>query len=272
MRIVRFVDESSEVRWGFDVTKGTAALLEGSLFGDLRPTGRRVGIRKLLAPLSPPNIYGIGLNYREHARKMGAEIPDVPVLFMKPTTTITNPGDPIRLPKCCTKGPEVDYECELGVVIGKTARDVREEDALDYVFGYTAANELSARLWAKVTRTRGKCFDSFCPIGPAVVTTEEIPDPQNLDLVTTLNGKVMQSGNTADMIFSVAELISFVSQDTTLLPGTLILTGTPPGSGITHNPPVYLQNGDQVQVEIENIGQLSNPVVSEVSIHDEAAA
>lgn len=271
MRIVRFVDDTGETRIGQDLADGTADLIEGDLFGDFATTGRQAPITTLLAPLSPPNIYGIGLNYREHARQSGAEIPEHPVMFMKPTTTIANPGDAILLPKLCTQGPEVDYECELAVVIGRRVRDVPRDKALDCVFGYTAANELTARKWAKHSRTRGKCFDRFCPLGPALVTTDEIPDPQDLELTTTLRGAVMQQGNTADMIFPVAELISFVSRDTTLLPGTLILTGTPPGAGFSRTPPVFLEDGDEVHVEIERIGRLSNPVSAEESRITDAA-
>lgn len=262
MKIVRFYDEANNECFGTEMVDGTAELLKGDLLSGLERQGVRVKVAKLLAPLAPPNIYGIGLNYREHVIQFGAEMPTYPVMFMKPTTAIANPGEAIIIPKCCVQGPEVDYECELAVIIGRPARDVSKEDALDYVFGYTAANELSARKWAKHSRTRGKCFDRFCPLGPAIVTADEVPDPQALSLRTTLNGEVMQDGNTADMIFSVAELISFVSEDTTLLPGTVILTGTPPGAGFARTPPVFLQPGDVVDIEIEKIGCLTNPVSS----------
>jgi len=265
MKIVRFIDYNGHTRLGFDFKDGTAELLHGDLFGELVPLGTRTKVRSFLAPVAPPNIIGIGLNYREHARQMGAEIPEYPVMFMKPTTSIANPDEAILIPKCTMGTPEVDYECELAVVIGKAARDVTVADALQYVLGYTAANDVSARQWAKVSRTRGKCFDRFCPLGPALVTTDEIPDPQTLDLSTTLNGTVMQKGNTADMIFSVAELVSYASQDTTLLPGTVILTGTPPGAGVSRTPPVFLQPGDEVQIEVEMIGKLSNSVSSEAA-------
>jgi 2-keto-4-pentenoate hydratase/2-oxohepta-3-ene-1,7-dioic acid hydratase in catechol pathway len=245
MKIVRFLDNEGQERLGRNPQDGTAELLAGDLFGELKPLGRRAGIGTLLAPISPPNIYGIGLNYREHVRQYGAEIPEHPVMFMKPTTSIANPGEAILIPKCCLNGPEVDYECELAVVIGRPARDVSVDEALDFVFGYTAANEVSARK------------------GPAIVTAEEIPDPQNLRLSTTLNGTVMQEGTTADMIFSVAELVSFVSEDTTLLPGTVILTGTPPGAGFARTPPVFLKPGDEVHIDVEKIGRLSNSVSTE---------
>jgi 2-keto-4-pentenoate hydratase/2-oxohepta-3-ene-1,7-dioic acid hydratase in catechol pathway len=156
--------------------------------------------------------------------------------------------------------PEVDYECELAVVIGRHALDVAPQEALGYVLGYTAANDVTARLWAKVSRTRGKGFDTFCPLGPVLVTADEIPDPQRLSLGTRVNGVQLQRGNTADMIFPVAELVSYLSRDTTLLPGTVILTGTPPGSAVTRTPSTYLKDGDRVEVELERVGTLSNPV------------
>lgn len=265
MKIIRFVDREGREQLGTHFDNGSAELLAGSLFGKLRKTGRRVAVGTLLAPISPPNIFGIGLNYREHARQMGVEIPDHPVVFMKPTTAVTHPGAPILLPKCCDKGPEVDYECELAVIIGRTAREVRVGDALDYVFGYTAANDVSARKWSKVSRTRGKIFDGFCPLGPAIVTSDEISDPQNLELNAILNGAVMQCGNTADMIFSVAQIVSHLSQDLTLLPGTVILTGTPPGSGMSQTPPRFLKHGDNIVVEIEKIGRLTNGVQAHVA-------
>jgi 2-keto-4-pentenoate hydratase/2-oxohepta-3-ene-1,7-dioic acid hydratase in catechol pathway len=199
------------------------------------------------------------LNYREHVVLMGAAMPEYPVVFMKPTTAIADPEEPILLPGC-SNGPEIDYECELAVIIGRAAGDVAEADALSYVFGYTVANDITARRWAKSSRTRGKSFDRFCPLGPAVVTADEIPDPQCLALRTVLNGVVVQEANTADMIFPVSRLVSFLSRDTTLLPGTLILTGTPPGSAVTRDPAVYLTPGDRVCVEVENIGCLSNTV------------
>jgi len=260
MKIVRFIDQQGHERLGRDPDAGTAELLEGDLFGDLRGLGERVAIQRLLAPLSPRNIFGIGLNYREHALLMGLQVPERPVVFMKPTSTVIGPHDPITLPRVAAQAPEVDYECELAVVIGRTARDVAPGRALAHVLGYTAANDVTARQWARASRTRGKGFDSFCPLGPVLTTADEIPNPQRLSLATRLNGVRVQHGNTADMIFSVAELVSYLSQDTTLLPGTVILTGTPPGSAVTRTPPVYLSDGDQIDVELEEVGVLSNPV------------
>ena len=267
MRIVRFRDEQGQVRLGRAVLGGgdrQAELLAGDLFSGPQPTGQTVAIDRLLAPLAPANIYCIGLNYREHAKESGAPLPDNPVIFMKPTTAATHPGAPIHIPAACDPAGEVDYECELAVVIGRTARDVAQADALGHVLGYTAANDVSARRWQRTGGggqwIRGKSFDSFCPLGPALVTADEIPDPQSLRIKTTLNGQVMQDSSTGDMIFTVAQLIAFLSRDTTLLPGTVILTGTPPGVGFARKPPVWLKAGDEVVVEVEMIGALRNPV------------
>ncbi len=264
MRIIRFLDADANVQLGTDYRDGSAELLHGSPFDRLDTNGQRLPVRSLLAPLQPVNIFCIGLNYGEHARETGAALPEHPVVFMKPTTAITHPGATIALPKCCARGPEVDFEAELAVVIGRTARDVPEAQALDHVLGYTAANDISARKWQKHGGggqwVRGKSFDSFCPLGPTLVTADEIPDPQVLGISTRLNGELMQQGHTSDMIFPVARLISFLSQDTTLLPGTVILTGTPSGVGFARRPPVFLQPGDEISIEIENIGQLSNTV------------
>ena len=164
----------------------------------------------------------------------------------------------------CMEPPEVDYEVELAVVIGKTAKDVTAAEALGYVLGYTVANDVSARRWQGARGSgqwvRGKSFDTFCPLGPELVTADELVDPQNLRLTCVLNGQVMQDANTSDMIFPVTELISFLSTGTTLLPGTVILTGTPSGVGYTRKPPVFLMPGDTVDMTVEGIGTLSNPV------------
>lgn len=264
MKIIRFIDGDGNKRLGTNFRNGEAELLEGDLYQSLTPTGQRIKVASLLAPISPSNIYCIGLNYREHARETGAKLPEHPVIFMKPTTAVIPTAAPIKLPGCCTRGPEVDYEVELAVVIGRSAKDVDAGEALNYVLGYTVANDISARKWQKHGGggqwIRGKSFDGFCPLGPLLVTRDEIPDPQTLGISTCLNGELMQQSSTADMIFSVAELIGFISRDTTLLPGTLILTGTPEGVGFTRTPPVFLKSGDRVEVEIEGIGRLSNPV------------
>ena len=165
------------------------------------------------------------------------------------------------------KSTEVDYECELAVVIGKACKNVSREDALDYVFGYTAANDVSARdwqiKWGGSQWCRGKTFDTFCPLGPAIVTADEITEPNRLGIKTILNGEAVQDWNTDDMIFDVPTLIEFLSGSTTLVPGTVILTGTPHGVGVARKPQLFLKHGDTVTIEIEKIGQLTNPVVDE---------
>ncbi len=266
MRIVRFVDDKRKIHFGEDIGGGKVRPLDGELFGKLAPSGPAVKVdaQKLLSPLEPACIYCIGLNYREHATESGMKFPEYPVVFAKPNSTVIGPGQNIRIPAVCPE-PEVDYECELAVVIGRKALNVPEKDALDYVLGYTCANDVSARNW-QLKRGggqwhRGKGFDTFCPLGPALVTKDEIPDPQNLVIRTILNGKVMQEHNTGDMIFNIAQLISFLSQDTTLPAGTVILTGTPQGVGFARKPPVWLKAGDEVIIEIEKIGKLVNRVV-----------
>jgi 2-keto-4-pentenoate hydratase/2-oxohepta-3-ene-1,7-dioic acid hydratase in catechol pathway len=265
MRIVRFMDAGGRICLGEAAEGGQARLLTGDLLTGLERTDRLVNVARVLAPLTPVNIFCIGLNYREHAAESGAQAPANPVVFMKPTTTLCHPGDPIRLP-AVQHDHEVDYECELAVVIGRAARNVDTSQALEYVLGYTCGNDVSARHWQAHGGggqwIRGKGFDTFCPLGPVLVTADEIPDPQALRLRTVLNGKVMQDHTTGDMIFPVRQLISFLSQDTTLLPGTVIMTGTPQGVGFARKPPVWLQAGDEVVIEIDGIGRLANPVMA----------
>jgi 2-keto-4-pentenoate hydratase/2-oxohepta-3-ene-1,7-dioic acid hydratase in catechol pathway len=185
------------------------------------------------------------------------------MLFIKASNTLNNPGDPIPMPRL-TK--EVDYECELAIVIGKTAKDVSRDRALDYVFGYTAANDVSARDWQREKSlgggqfARGKSFDGFCPLGPWIVTRDEIPNPNALKIKTILNGQTMQDHTTGDMIFDVPALIESLSSTMTLRAGAVILTGTPQGVGFARKPPVWMKSGDKVVVEIEKIGRLENPV------------
>lgn len=264
-RIIRFLDDTGTPLYGVPGPENTAHPLPASpLQGPIRPAYQTRTIHKLLPPIEVTNIFCIGLNYRQHAEEMNSPLPEHPVVFMKPTTAVVGSGDPIVIPACCTHGDEVDYECELAVVIGKAGRDIPESRALEHVLGYTCGNDVSARRWQKHGGggqwVRGKSFDTFCPLGPCLVTADEIPDPQTLRITTTLNGQVMQDSTTADMIFPVAKLIAFLSQDTTLLPGTVILTGTPSGVGMGRKPPLYLKDGDEVMIEIERIGKLTNPV------------
>ncbi|GAB4345054.1 MAG: hypothetical protein Kow006_01770 [Gammaproteobacteria bacterium] len=264
MRIVRFLDEQGQEHLGIDQTDGSAELLEGALFDELRPTGQSARIATRLTPLTPCNIFCIGKNYGEHAREMGSDAPELPIVFMKPTSALNHPDAPVPLPRACTHGPEVDYEAELVAVIGRAARNVSREEALSYVYGYTCANDISARWWQMNGSggqwIRGKSFDGFCPLGPVLVTADEIPDPQNLDVRCRLNGEVMQDGNTRSMMFPVDYLVSELSRDLTLLPGTIILTGTPPGVGFARDPQVFLKAGDTLETEVEGIGTLRNSI------------
>jgi len=264
MRIVRFIDDQGQICYGCNYANGVAELLKGDLFTGLKQSGASATVKKLLAPVAPPVVFGIGLNYHKHAQETGMELPKYPALFMKNPAAVTNPGDPILLHPSCMDPPEVDYETELAVIIGKAAKDVSVAEALSFVLGYTAAIDVSARRWQGKRGAgqwvRGKSFDTFCPLGPELVTTDALTDPQNLRLTCVLNGQVMQDANTSDMIFPVAELVSFLSTGTTLLPGSVILTGTPSGVGFTRKPPVFLMPGDIVEVTVEGIGTLRNPV------------
>ena len=213
----------------------------------------------LLAPTDRPGkIVCVGLNYLDHCRETNTPVPERPLLFAKFTSTIAHPGGDITWSTGLTN--EVDFEAELAVIIGRTCRRVRESDALDYVAGYTAANDVSARdiqlgdgQWI-----RGKSLDTFCPLGPVLVTADEIPDPQSLAIRSLLNGRVMQDSHTGEMVFSVANLIAFCSQAFTLEPGDVILTGTQHGVGLGRDPKVYMQDGDVIVIEIEGIGRLEN--------------
>lgn len=214
----------------------------------------------LRAPLHPGKIIAIGRNYAAHAAETGSDLPTAPLIFAKFSSAVIGPGEAITWDTSITN--EVDWEGELGVVIGRTARRVSEADALKYVFGYTAANDVTARdlqLRVDAQWTRAKSLDTFCPLGPCIVTRSEIPDPQALTITTTVNDQVMQNGSTADMVFSVAYLVAYCSRMFTLEPGDLILTGTPPGVGEGMNPKTYLKDGDVVSVTISGIGTLTNP-------------
>jgi 2-keto-4-pentenoate hydratase/2-oxohepta-3-ene-1,7-dioic acid hydratase in catechol pathway len=266
MKIIRYEDGAGAVKYGVLGQGDIAFEAAGDLFSGLRVNEVRADIRKLLAPVMPTQILCIGLNYRHHAVETGAKVPEYPVLFLKSLNTVQNPGDPIVIPTHLAS-EQVDYEVELAVVIGRTCKNVDRENALDYVLGYTVANDVSARDW-QMQRSggqwcRAKSFDTFCPLGPALVTPDEIPNPNALALRTTVNDRVMQDWNTNDMIFDVPSLISFLSGSTTLIPGTVILTGTPQGVGMASKPPVWLRAGDVVTVEVEGIGRLTNPVVNE---------
>lgn len=267
MKIVRFRDDAGGIHWGIPESDTAARLLTGTPFDPSFAVTPHIRVcRELLAPAIPPNIYCIGKNYADHARETGSAVPERPVVFMKPTSAIQSPNKAIRLPVVAIEKPGVDFEGELAVIIGKVALDVPEHDALQYVLGYTCANDVSARWWQSHAGggqwIRGKGFDTFCPLGPVLVTSDDIPNPQDLAISTTVNGERMQNDSTRNMVFPVAELISYLSQGTTLLPGTVILTGTPSGVGFARHPPVFLQPGDDVVVTIEGIGSLKNHVLT----------
>jgi len=208
----------------------------------------------------PGKIVCVGLNYRDHAAEQGAELPEAPLLFAKFTTSLIGPGDPIVIPPAVTK---CDYEAELGVVLGATVKQVSKENALEAVAGYLAANDVSARdlQFGDGQWTRGKSPDTFCPVGP-LVPAADVRDPHSLPIRAILNGEVVQESITANLVFGVDEVISYASQTATLEAGDLILTGTPAGVGIFRKPPRLLQPGDEITIEIDGVGSLTNPVVA----------
>ena len=266
MKIIRYLDPAGNPGHAALQADGTAWKLAGDLYHKPQITAEPAVVATLLAPVVPTAILCIGLNYRRHAEETGAKFPEYPVLFCKGVNTLLDPGAAIQIPRHLPS-EEVDYECELAVVIGRPCKNVSRATALDYVLGYTCANDVSARDW-QVKRgggqwCRGKTFDTFSPLGPCLVTPDEAGNPNALALRTVLNGEVMQDWNTNDMIFDVPALIEFLSGSTTLLPGTVILTGTPHGVGMARKPPRWLRPGDSVSIEIEKIGTLTNPVVYE---------
>ena len=267
MRIFRYLDQAGHMGFGRFDEQGQTFLIEKKANGDFETTDQRITPFRLLTPIDFRCIYAVGLNYRAHAEETGMAIPQHPMVFMKAPTAIQNPGDPIVIPRYL-RSDKVDYEGELGVVIGRPCKNVEPSEALSYVLGYTCVNDVSARDWQKEKGggqfCRGKSFDTFCPVGPCLVTTDELPDPSNLTIRTFVNQDKMQDSSTGDMIFNIPTLISFLSGSTTLLPGTLILTGTPSGVGEARDPRRFLVPGDEVTVEIEGIGMLTNPVVEEV--------
>jgi 2-keto-4-pentenoate hydratase/2-oxohepta-3-ene-1,7-dioic acid hydratase in catechol pathway len=219
---------------------------------------------KLASPVPRPGkIICIGLNYRDHAAESGMDIPKSPVIFSKFSSCAIGPKEPIFIPSASAQS---DYEAELAFIVGRHVRNVSRDTALDNIFGYTNFNDVSARdfQFADGQWQRGKSCETFAPMGPFVATTDEVPDPQNLSIKLRLNGETMQDSNTEQMIFGVAELVEFLSRHVTLEPGDVVATGTPPGVGFARKPPVYLKDGDLVEVEIERLGVLSNPVVSNV--------
>lgn len=267
MKIIRFIDEHGVLHYGEPANGDQARVLDGLPGSGFTTTDRVLPVHKLLTPIDPVAILCIGLNYGKHAEETGAALPQHPCVFMKNPAAANHPGDPIVLPACCMDPPEVDYEVELAVIIGRDMRNADPADALTYVAGYTVGNDVSARLWQKDRSggqwVRGKSFDTFCPLGPAMVSADDIPDPQQLELTCKLNGETMQSGSTSDMVFPVNDLLARLSCGTTLLAGTVVLTGTPPGVGVARTPPVVLQPGDRLDLTIDAIGTLGSPVVAD---------
>jgi 2-keto-4-pentenoate hydratase/2-oxohepta-3-ene-1,7-dioic acid hydratase in catechol pathway len=266
MKIVRYLDQDGTSHHASEQPDGSFRRIEGDVFGRFSATDESVRPGKLLSPVVASQVFCIGLNYRKHAEETNAKIPEYPILFMKGVNAVSADREPIQIPRHLPS-QEVDWECELAVVIGKAAKNVRRAEALDYVLGYTCANDVSARDWqirlCSGQWCRGKTFDTFAPLGPRLVTRDEIPNPNALRIRTILNGETVQDSNTEDMIFDVPQLIEFLSGSTTLLPGTVILTGTPSGVGMARKPQRWLAPGDEVIVEIEGIGKLTNPVVLE---------
>jgi 2-keto-4-pentenoate hydratase/2-oxohepta-3-ene-1,7-dioic acid hydratase in catechol pathway len=266
MKIIRYQDKQGQISHAVQQADGSALKLAGDIYNSPQVTQENAEVTKVLAPIVPTDIICIGLNYKRHAEETGGTPPEYPVVFWKGANTLQNPGDPIEIPRHLPS-EMVDYECELAVVIGRACKNVSRDKALEYVLGSTCCNDVSARDW-QLKRgggqwCRGKSFDTFSPMGPCLVTRDEISDPQALGIRTVLNGEVMQDWRTDDMIFDVATLIEFLSGSTTLLPGTVIFTGTPHGVGMARKPPRWLQPGDEVSIEIDRIGKLTNPVILE---------
>lgn len=269
MKIIRFVSGKQKVLYGVYDPKhpDSAKIIEGDILGDYKIISKEAEVKKLLPPIIPVNILALGINYKKHGDETAMSYPDQPILFLKATTSIVGHEGPIVLPAA---GPDsVDYEAELAVVMGKKAKNIMPDKAMDYIMGYTCANDVSARDWQfdkqKGQWARGKSFDTFCPLGPWIVTKEEIDDPNNIGIRCIINDQTVQESKTSEMIFNVQNIVSNLSRSMTLLPGTVILTGTPDGVGFTRQPPLFLKVGDLVSVEIEKIGTLTNEVIREDS-------
>ncbi|MBE0479205.1 fumarylacetoacetate hydrolase family protein [Candidatus Aerophobetes bacterium] len=266
MKYLRVIGPQTQPEGSYGILQEDAVhLLDCSpLLESARKTGVSFSVGKVckfLPPVEPPNIIALGLNYKQHAKESNVELPPEPIIFLKATSAVTAHLQPIMLP---AEAPlEVDYEAELTIVIGKLAKNVPEQRVFEYIFGYTCGNDVSARdcqLRRDKQWARGKSFDSFAPVGPVIET--EL-DSSSLRISSKVNGKLMQDATTAELIFTIPQIVSYLSRQMTLLPGTLIMTGTPAGVGFARKPPVFLKPGDTVQVTIERIGTLENPVVNE---------
>jgi 2-keto-4-pentenoate hydratase/2-oxohepta-3-ene-1,7-dioic acid hydratase in catechol pathway len=276
MKLVSFSTDDCNVRPGF-LLEDTGQVLDLSASGftstlDVITRGKipalsanRVPLDtvRLHAPLSnPPRIFAIGLNYRDHAIESGMALPATPVVFLKLTSAIVGPGEPIVLPR---NSAEPDYEAELAFVIGKGGYRIPASAWREHVYGYTIVNDVSARDFQRSSTqwSMSKSFPTFCPIGPAIVTADEIPDPHNLTISLTIDGEVLQNSNTSGLVFQIPALIEYLSSITPLEPGDIVSTGTPPGVGMGRTPPRWLKPGETVTVTVEGIGSLSNPVLAE---------
>ena len=276
MKLVSFSTADGPIRPGvlFDETRTILDLSPGGFSStlDVIAQGRtstlaaeRVSLdkAKLHAPLSkPPRIFAIGLNYRDHAKESGMEIPATPVVFFKLPTAIVGPGEAIVLPKNST---QPDYEAEFAFVIGKGGYRIPASAWREHVYGYTIVNDVSARdvQFSSTQWSMSKCFPTFCPLGPAIVTADEIADPHALDISLSIDGEVLQHSNTRELVFKIPDLIAYLSSITPLLPGDIVSTGTPPGVGLGRNPKRWLKPGETVTITIEGLGSLTNPVVAE---------
>jgi 2-keto-4-pentenoate hydratase/2-oxohepta-3-ene-1,7-dioic acid hydratase in catechol pathway len=276
MKLISFSTTNTPVRPGilFDDTRtvldlgpnGFSSTLEVIASGtgsNLATSRLSLETVRLHAPLSnPPRIFAIGLNYRDHAKESGMEIPTTPVVFFKLPTAIIGPGDYIVLPKNST---QPDYEAEFAFVIGKGGYRIPATAWRDHVYGYTIVNDVSARdvQFSSTQWSMSKCFPTFCPLGPAIITADEIADPHSLDVSLSIDGETLQHSNTRELVFKIPELIEYLSSITPLLPGDIVSTGTPPGVGLGRNPKRWLKPGETVTVTIQGLGSLTNPVIAE---------
>ncbi len=261
MKIVRF-SYQGEIGYG-KLTDDQVYKINGDIFNQYQITSEKIALKdvELLSPVQPPNVIAIGVNYKKHAKESGHNLPDKPVIFINATNSVVGPEPNIILPSPAPD--EVDYEAELAIIIGKKAKNISKDKVGEYILGYTCANDVSARdcqrridkQWA-----RGKSFDTFCPLGPWI-ETELSAD--NCNIKSRLNNKTMQDSNTSDLIFDTSQIVSYISKNMTLLPGTVILTGTPEGVGFARKPAVFLQKGDTIEIDIEGIGVLRNKVIVE---------
>ncbi|KAI9792891.1 MAG: hypothetical protein M1833_001003 [Piccolia ochrophora] len=292
-RLIRFLAKDGRTYYGDPILPaGTtniaaatrARVIKGDIFGKHEVTDQVADVRLLLSPLAREDVKTVrclGLNYEQHAKESNAPIPRYPVLFVrrplspnpplitktpqyKPATSLSGPTDPIPVPALAQEADGLDYECELVLIIGKEAREVTEADALDHVLGYAVGNDISHREW-QLRRgggqwALGKGFDGWAPFGPGIVAANLIPDPQKLRISTKVNGNTVQDSSTGDMIFTAAKTISFLSRGTTLLPGDVIFTGTPQGVGAGRKPPLWLKDGDVVEISLEDVGTIVNKI------------